>query len=143
MATKMAHAALTVQSTQRCHDFYCGLLGMKVAVDFPINSSEIKTGDPNGTMHVTLLSDDEGSQCIETFEFIGTESRRLGDKCRHDDYWSSHIALCVDDLKSVFDKLVEAGIEVSIPYTDAAGYKFAYVYDYDGFLVELIDSSTY
>lgn len=143
MNTKLAHAALTVKNTDRCLEFYCGLLDMKLAVDFGMQPSTLKTGDPDGKMRVTLIADATGAQVLETFEFIDTEQRRPGEKCQHTDYWCPHVAVTVENLKEVYGKLIEAGVEVSIPYTDSAGYKFAYVYDYDGFLVELIDATTY
>lgn len=143
MNTKFAHAALTVKDTDRCLEFYCGLLGMKLDLDFGIQPAELKTHEAGSKMRVTLISDATGAQVLETFEFIDIEQRRLGEKCLHTDYWCPHIALTVNNLKEVYDKLIDEQIEVSIPYTDEAGYKFAYVYDYDGFLVELIDASTY
>ncbi|WP_165171623.1 VOC family protein [Adlercreutzia sp. ZJ242] len=143
MNTNFAHAALTVKNTDRCLEFYCGLLGMKLDIDFGMQPADIKTNVEGSQMRVTLIADANGNQVLETFEFIDAEQRRFEDKCRHTDYWCPHIALTVDNLKEVYDKLVDAGIEVSIPFTDVAGYKFAYVYDYDGFLVELIDASTY
>lgn len=143
MGIKFGHAALTVKDTDRCLEFYCGLLGLELAVDFGTLPADIKTHKEGSQMRVTLLSDSTESQVIETFEFYDTEQRRLGDKCLHTDYWSPHIAFTVENLKDVYDKMVASGVEVSIPYTEDGGYKFAYVYDYDGFLVELIDASTY
>lgn len=143
MGTKFAHAALTVSSTERCLEFYRDLLGCTVSKDFGVQPAEMKTGIEGTKMRVLLLADATGHEVLETFEFMDIEQRRPGEKAHHTDYWVPHIALTVKNLKEVYDKLVEAGVEVSIPYVEAGGYKFTYVYDYDGFLVELIDEDTY
>lgn len=143
MGIHMAHAALTTHDTEKCLSFYRDLLGSQVAIDYGEQPSELKTHDPDGKMHVMMLADDDGLQCIETFEFYDTEQRELGEKYRHTDFWVPHAAFTVDDLRALYDKLVAEGVEVSIPFTDVGGYQFAYVYDFEGFLVELIGAGTY
>lgn len=144
MGIHMAHAAYCTRDTEKFLAFYRDLLGLSVAIDYGDQPSELKTGDPEGKMHVMMLADSDGSQCMEPFEFYGVDNREFEDnKVRHTDMWVPHVAFTVDGLKEFYDKLVEAGVEVAIPYVDLGGYQFAYVYDFEGFMVEFIDSSTY
>ena len=138
MSVYTGHTAIVVSDFDKSLAFYCGLLGLHVAVDFGEASAEALTKDPNEKMRFALLAADDGLQCIELFQFKGAEQRKLEGKIRHDDLWSSHVCFQSDDVEALYERLVAAGTEVDIPLTDAQGYKFAYLYDPDGYMVELI-----
>lgn len=140
MTTKAGHTALVVSDTEETLRFYRDLLGLKLTKDFGWCNAEQKTGIPGSTMRVTLLATDDGQEVIETFEFEkGLDQRKLGDKARHIDFWSPHMAIIVDDTRAYYDRLVEAGAEIALDYSETPLYRYAYFYDPDGYMVEIFD----
>lgn len=140
MATKVGHTALVVSDTDKTIEFYCNALGLTLSKDFGWCNAEQKTGVPGSQMRVTLLATDDGQEVLETFEFQDDiEQRKLGDKARHVDFWSPHFAIIVDDARVYYDRLVQAGAEVAIDYTETPMYRYAYFYDPDGYMVEIFD----
>ena len=138
MATFTGHTSIAVSDMDKALEFYCGLLGLKMSKDFGTMSAESLTRDPQSKMRFCLLEAEDSLQCVELFQFMGIEQRRVGDKAKHEDFWSSHVAFLLDDIDEVYEKMVAAGVEVDVPLTGSAGYKFAYLFDPDGYMVELI-----
>lgn len=138
MSVYTGHTAIIVSDMEKALEFYRDLLGLKVTVDFGTQSAEFLTHVPGSKQNFCLMAADDGLECLELFEFSNIDQRRLGDKVRHEDYWSSHVAFLFDNIDEVYKRLVDAGIEIDVPLTEAEGYKFAYVYDPDGYMVELV-----
>lgn len=138
MGVYTGHTSITVSDMDRSLKFYCDLLGLRVSTDFGVQPAENMTGVPGSMMRFMLLASDDGLECIELFQFMNTDQRKLGEKALHEDFWSSHVAFLFDDVDAVYEKLVQSGAEVNIPLMELGGYKVAYLHDPDGYLVELI-----
>lgn len=138
MATYTGHTSITVSDFDKSIDFYCNAVGLHVAVDFGESPAEPLTRNPDSTMRFALLAADDGLQCVEIFQFSGIEQRKLAGCARHEDYWSSHICFLTDEIDALYERMVSAGAKVDIPLTDSGGYKFAYLFDPDGYIVELV-----
>jgi catechol 2,3-dioxygenase-like lactoylglutathione lyase family enzyme len=141
MAIFTGHTAIIVSDMERALRFYVDLLGLRVTNDFGggYNDASFLTRTPGSTMKFALLSADDDLQCVELFEFKGCEQAKPFERSNHVDYFSSHIAFLSDDIDSLYEKLIAAGVEVDIPLTEAGGAKFAYLFDPDGYMVELVD----
>lgn len=138
MGVYTGHTSICTADMDAALEFYCGLLGLHVAVDFGRRPAEFLTRVPGSEMRFALLAADDGISCVELFQFFGVEQRRVGESVRHEDYWSSHVALEFDNVDEVYERLVEAGVRIDIPLTESDGYKFSYLFDPDGYMVELI-----
>ena len=138
MSVFTGHTSIAVSDMDRSLEFYCGLLGLHVSVDFGTMPAEALTRDPNSRMRFMLLADDDGLECVELFQFMDIEQRKLEGNARHEDFWSSHVCLKYDNVDEVYERLVAAGAEVDIPLNESGGAKFSYLYDPDGYMVELL-----
>ena len=138
MSAFVGHTSIAVSDYDKSVAFYTELLGLHMDVDFGLMPADMLTRKAGSTMRFCLLADDEGHQCIELFQFIGVEQRKFEGKVRHEDFWSSHVCILYDDVDVVYQRLVDAGVDIDIPLTENSGYKFAYVFDPDGYMVELV-----
>jgi glyoxylase I family protein len=144
MAIFTGHTAIIVSDMEKALDFYVGLLGLRVTNDFggDFVDAQMLTKVPGSTMKFALLSADDGLQCVELFQFEGCEQRKPFERSNHVDYFSSHIAFMTDDIDGIYTRLVDAGVRIDIPLMEAAGAKFAYLFDPDGYMVELVDTKS-
>ena len=138
MGTYVGHTSITVSDFDRSVDFYTNVMGLHMSVDFGLIPADFLTRQEGAMNRFCLLADDEGHQCVEIFEFSNVEQRRFEGKAQHQDFWSSHVCFLYDDIDAAYQRVVNAGTEIDIPLTEAEGWKFAYVYDPDGYLVELV-----
>jgi catechol 2,3-dioxygenase-like lactoylglutathione lyase family enzyme len=144
MTIYTGHTAIIVSNMQKALDFYVGLLGLKVSNDFggEFMDAEFLAKVPGSQQKIMLLEADDGLQCIELFEFRGCEQRKPFERSNHVDYFSSHVAFMTDDIEVLCDRLTAAGVDFDIPLIEAGGAKFAYLYDPDGYMVELVSTDS-
>ena len=111
------HAKLDVADMARALDFYCGKLGCKVIVRYPIPKGEIVQVSPTGhSPGVELWHESDAPAPAQT---------------------GVHIAFAVKDTRALVERLRRAGVEVSEEPFEIGDEVIAFVRDPDGYLVEL------
>lgn len=140
MAIHSGHTSICVSDMGRARDFYCGVLGLKMSKDYGTTPADGLTRVSGSTMTFNLLEDSEGNQCVELFQFENIRQRKFDGTSRHEDFWSSHVCFLFDpeSIDEVYQRIVDSGAGIDIPLSDMDGGKFAYVYDPDGYMVELV-----
>lgn len=139
MAAYTGHTSICVTDMDRSIAFYCDVMGLRVSKDFGTIPAESLTRDDASKMRIVLLAAEDGLECVELFQFFDVEQRRMEGNVRHEDFWSSHVALLYDNIDEAYQKVVDAGVEIDIPLCESDGYRFSYVFDPDGYMVELVE----
>jgi catechol 2,3-dioxygenase-like lactoylglutathione lyase family enzyme len=137
------HAGMTVASLHSALGFYRDLLGLRVTGQGEDEGPELDaiTGLSDVRMRYAEL-DLGGGQLLELVEMIAPAGTPLAQ--RPCDPGASHVALRVDDVDALFERLVAAGVSVAgRPTTITArgawnGARCVYVEDPDGRTVELV-----
>jgi catechol 2,3-dioxygenase-like lactoylglutathione lyase family enzyme len=137
------HAGITVASVAAALAFYRDLLGLSVTDEGEDEGPELDAivGLDGVRMRYAEL-DLGGGQLLEILEYRSPEGTPL--EQRPCDPGASHLALRVDDVDAVWERLAAAGVAVgSPPATITApgpwhGARCAYVDDPDGRSVELV-----
>jgi lactoylglutathione lyase len=137
------HAGITVRSVQSALGFYRDLLGLRVTDEGESDGPELGaiTGLTGIRMRYAELDLGAG-QLLEILEFVTPAGTPLAQ--RPCDPGASHLALRVDDLDALCERLLAAGVGVpGRPTTITApgawrGARCVYVEDPDGRTVELV-----
>lgn len=114
------HSSVIVADTARALTFYCDLLGLE------LDTSRPDLGYPGAWLKV-------GTQQIHLLELPNPDP--VDDRPVHGGR-DRHIALQVTDLKTLVEKIQQAGIDVSL---SKSGRKAAFCRDYDGNAIEFIE----
>jgi catechol 2,3-dioxygenase-like lactoylglutathione lyase family enzyme len=137
------HAGLTVGDIERSIDFYCDLLGMKLAWRQSSDSPYISqlTGLAGTHLLVAYLRpQDSDGPYVELLQYIAPPGTPIDPTPNNPG--TAHVCFFVEDLDREYDRLVETGVKfVSEPNLITAGVhagsKTVYLYDPDGIRVEL------
>ncbi len=119
---RIHHASLIVQNTEKALQFYCDLLGLEV------DPSRPDLGYPGAWLHV-------GEQQIHLLELPNPDP--VSGRPAHGGR-DRHLALAVEQLDVLLERLEAAGIVVS---KSKSGRQAAFCRDYDGNAIELIENS--
>jgi catechol 2,3-dioxygenase-like lactoylglutathione lyase family enzyme len=144
--TKVEHTGITVASLSDALEFWVGALGFKHlhTTDYP-NSCFIENvvGVPGAALTLAMV---EGpGHSIELLEYRAPDGRKVL-RPRSCEVGSVHVALLVDDLDVVLDRVERCGWQpVATPQTvtegECAGFRLTYVRGPDGVTLELIQPS--
>jgi lactoylglutathione lyase len=145
--TGVHHTSFTVSDIERSLEFYSGLLGCEVLWRREIDEKYFCdiVGFPGCRVKAAHLRIPGSAHILELFEYVAP--RGVPADVRTNNPGSSHIALVVEDLVSLYNELVSKGVRFrSAPVTiDAgvnAGGRGAYLLDPDGITVELFQPPT-
>ena len=136
----MRHTGVVVSDMETALNFYCGLLGLKVANDFIEESEHIDQilGFSGIRLRIVKLSLDS-RMLLELFHFLKPKKDSINPPV-----WNigcSHIAFTVDDIDNEYDKLSKAGIRFNCPpcFSPDGYAKYTYCQDPDGTNIELVE----
>ena len=119
---RFRHTMLPVGDLDRSIDFYTRLLGMTLVRE--------RRESPTPTAYVAYGPEDT-HPALELISGTGNAEKK----------WHGHFAIAVADLRPLCAKLEAAGIKFSKPMreggTTASNALYAFVYDPDGFEIEL------
>ncbi|KKB81253.1 lactoylglutathione lyase [Devosia soli] len=125
------HVGMTVSNMDRAVAFYCGLLGLKLALRKPAGQGEVGFFDTGSGMLEIFAT----NAPIERFRDVPAAEAGL-----------RHITFAVTSVDEMFARLVAAGVEVAEKPRDAHNREMirrvAFVRDPDGILVELIERAS-
>ena len=135
------HTGIVVSDMHTSLRFYRDLLGLEVWADFQDDSQMIQdvTGVKGAKVWMTKLKAEDGVS-IELLQYL-SHPQAVPEPRRACDVGCNHVALQVDDLDSLHEKLLAEGIEFNIaPTISAEGFaKVTYCRDPEGVLVELVE----
>jgi glyoxylase I family protein len=139
------HTSFTVSDIERSIAFYRDLLGMKVLWDSV--QAGVKYGGPMcdkitgcaGTeQHIVFLG--LGGSFLELVEYTPTGKPLEGNKAS--DTGSSHICFKTDDIKALYEKLLENNVTVHCSPQEGISQWIMYFRDPDGIILEAIEGRT-
>ena len=142
MAVKaIRHTGIVVSDMQASLRFYRDLLGMEVWADFTDDSPMVQdvTAVPGANLWMVKLKAEDGVS-IELLQYL-SHPEPVPAPRRACDVGCNHIALQVDDLDGLHEKLLREGIEFNVaPVVSSEGFaKVTYCRDPEGVLVELVE----
>ena len=135
------HTGIVVSDMQASLRFYRDLLGLEVWADFEDNSPIVEqvVGVPGAHIWMVKLKAAD-SVSIELLQYL-SHPQPVPAPSRACDVGCNHVALQVDDLDALHEKLVAEGVEFNVaPVVSAqGGAKITYCRDPQGVLLELVE----
>jgi len=135
------HTGIVVSDMKRSLRFYRDLLGMEVWADFKDDSEIIQTITevPGANIWMIKLKAADGVS-IELLQYL-SHPQDVPKPVKAYDVGCNHIALQVDDLDTLYEKLAAEGIRFHAPPTVSSdgGAKLTYCRDPEGVIVELVE----
>jgi catechol 2,3-dioxygenase-like lactoylglutathione lyase family enzyme len=135
------HTGIVVSDMARSLAFYRDLLGMEVWADFKDDTQLVgdAVGEPGANIWMIKLKAPDGGS-IELLQYL-SHPQHVRPPTRACDVGCNHLALQVDDLDAVHQRLTAAGIAFNAPPIFFADYgvKMTYCRDPEGVLVELVE----
>jgi catechol 2,3-dioxygenase-like lactoylglutathione lyase family enzyme len=135
------HVALSVPDLEVAKSFYCDVLGFELAdrYDFHRDDQVDRVLELKGASAKSMMVK-AGNIYLEVFEF-SHPSPATQDARPVCDHGYTHIALEVDDIEAVYDKLAAAGVRWHCPIQevkdDAVWFKSTYGRDAFGNVIEI------
>jgi len=144
--TKLRHVGITTQDMQKALKLYRDIFGFKVVWDEIEESPFIDrlSGMSGVKVHTVKLRDKEGAM-IELLHYLSHPDENFEDNKTKmiNKIGCSHIAITVEDVGEMYDKLINAGLpfnneperhpDINVPA------KVAFCRDYDGTLIEIVE----
>ena len=134
------HTGIVVSDMDRSLPFYRDLLGMEVWADFKDDSAYVQamTGVPGANIWMVKLKAADGVS-IELLQYL-SHPQPVPEESKACHVGCNHVALKVDDLDALHEKLKAAGIRFNAPpaVSPDGGAKVAYCLDPEGVIVELV-----
>lgn len=134
------HTGIVVADMRRELEFYRDLLGMEVWADFRDDSAYVQavTDVPDANVWMVKLKARDGGS-VELLQYLSHPQQPS--PVRACDVGCNHIAVQVDDLNSLHEKLSAVGIRFHAPPTVSpdGGAKVTYCRDPEGVIVELVE----
>lgn len=135
------HIGIVVEDLDKMLEFYCGVLGMKVAKEAVEDGTYIEKliGLESAVVRTVKLAADDGCTLIELLKFEGAIERVQPKKLYHTGI--THIAVTVEDVDAVYKKIVAKGLTPnSPPVTSPDSYaRLFFVQDPEGNYLELVE----
>lgn len=139
--TNVRHVGIVVANMQRSLWFYRDLLGMQVWADYRDHSDYVRaiTATPNADIWMVKLRASDGGS-IELLQYL-SHPQDVPEPRRAFDVGCNHVALQVNDIDAIYQKLKNAGITFHAPPTISSdgGAKVTYCRDPEGVIVELVE----
>ncbi len=136
------HIAIAVEDLDNSRGFYQNILGFEIEWENE-NYTNIQfakvVGLHDANAHVVMMKGH--GTCLELFHYHFPEGERLPLK-RQCDYGLTHFALVVDDLMSLYNRLLSAGVQFNSPPQETRpGVCLTYMKDPEGNIIELVEYS--
>lgn len=146
--TGFIHSGITVKDLEISLDFYVNKLGLEL-ISRQISSNEYISDIVElvnlQEVKIAFIRIPGGNE-IELLEYVGME--RYPGNVRPCDYGSGHICLKVEGIEEMYEYLKLSGVRfrskkiVEITLGANKGSKAIYMYDPDGYIIELMEKST-
>lgn len=136
------HTAISTPDLDRAMRFYQDLIGMKVlsrgSWDKGWETGDRILGLKNTSAEWVMLS--AGNSNLELFQFVSPSGAPQDESRPANDHGISHLCFEVEDIDSLYERFVAAGVHFHCPPQDLQEMgKVTYARDPDGNIVELIE----
>lgn len=135
------HVGITVSDMARSVAFYRDILGFEVTGSGEAFDEEDEPLDLQG-VHLLSTAMTCGDCQIELLQFLSPQGNAVAP--RMSDAGCVHMALAVDNIQDVYQRLVVSGVAVNAPpQKDDSGYEWAYwmfFKDPDGTMIEVVQA---
>ena len=139
MITTIRHTGIVVSDMEREVAFYRDLLGMEVWSDFEDDSDYVQavTEVPGAKIWMVKLKAKDGVS-IELLKYLSHPQEPAPRKAC--DIGVNHVAMQVDDIDDLYEKMKAAGVRFHAPPTVSGdgGAKVTYCRDPEGVILELV-----
>jgi catechol 2,3-dioxygenase-like lactoylglutathione lyase family enzyme len=143
MVTGAWHTGFQVADLERALSFYRDILGFEEIWRRVVDDEYIATlvGYPGVELHQALLRIPGTDHCLELLDYRNVERRPIDTRTANPG--TAHICLHVTDLPAMYDRLSSLGVGFISPPVEPTvgpnrGRLVAYMYDWDGIRVELL-----
>tara|TARA_B100000959_G_C14862959_1_gene575031 strand:+ start:105 stop:566 length:462 start_codon:yes stop_codon:yes gene_type:complete len=140
MIKEVRHVGITVTDMKRSLEFYQNILGLKIEREMNESGKHIDNmlSMQNVSVNTVKMSINDGITLIELLEFKSHPQK--SNNLNISNIGTSHLALTVDNLDDIYEKLLANNIKFnSPPQFSPDGYaKVSFCYDPDGTLIELV-----
>jgi len=140
MIKRIHHAGIGVHDMEASLKFYCGLLGLEKGEDVEVEGplvGEIVGMSPDTKVRIVHLGVCEGQE-LELFQYEKPAASSFSPDFRQCDGGLIHVALWVDDLMGMYERLKAEGVKFNSKPYDLGGTLCVYMRDPDGITVELM-----
>jgi len=138
------HTGITVSNLERSLAFWRDVLGFEYSHSAHQTGERVEqiTGVKGSELKLAVLKTPTGHK-IELLEYLAPDDRVRRNNLRPCDLGHVHVALVVDDLDAIFEKLAtqnwkKAGTPQALTTGPNAGKRVVYVRDPDGTTIELM-----
>jgi len=142
------HTGITVSNLERSLAFWRDILGFEFSHDAHQTGERVEqiTGVKGGELKLAVLKTPTGHK-IELLEYFAPAERKKENAVRPCDLGHVHVALIVDDLDALLQKIAESGWKAagkpqSLTSGPNAGKRVVYVRDPDGTTIEFMQMPT-
>ena len=142
MITNIRHTGIVVSDMEKALFFYHDLLEIgKVVLETVVQSDyhTSLTAAANVKIRVAMLQAHDGNK-VELLQYL-SHPQSPPENVNSYDIGCSHIAVQVEDINKLYEKLINAKVQFNAPpQVDPNGYcSVAYCHDFDGTIVELVE----
>ena len=135
------HTALSVPDMDAAIDFYSGVLGFEVLMNFAWPSGAKPLDDlvglPDSASKVAMLK--LGDTKLEIFQYQNPVGKAQDPERPVSDHGIIHLCLAVSDIQQVYERLCDAGVRFNSPPIDMGAEKCVYGRDPFGNVLELLE----
>jgi len=139
--TNIRHIGIVVSDMQREIEFYRDLLGMEVWWEGRDESQIVRqvTDVPEANIWMVKLKAKDGVS-IELLKYL-SHPQNIPERKKSFDVGCNHIALQIDDIDALYEKLISAGIRFHTPpvISSDGGAKVTCCRDPEGVILELVE----
>jgi catechol 2,3-dioxygenase-like lactoylglutathione lyase family enzyme len=137
---KVNHSGISVSNMEKSLEFYCGVLGLELVMDFDVDRHaglDEVVGMTDAVGRVVMLS--AGDSLVELWCYSHPLGRALPSDYSPSDKGVTHIALEVDDVDEIHMRVVNAGFRAKSAPLDLGIHKTCYVHGPDDEIIELLE----
>lgn len=137
---RVNHSGISVSDIEKSLEFYCGVLGLELVMDFDVDRHaglDEVVGMTNAVGRVVMLA--AGDSLVELWCYSHPLGRALPNDYSPSDKGVTHIALEVDDVDEMHKRVVTAGFRAKSTPLDLGIHKTCYVHGPDDEIIELLE----
>jgi len=136
------HFGIVVSNLEKSLHFYKDILGLKIQRDMLEEGKFVDDilGLQDVKVRTIKMSADEGNTLVELLWYQSHLGRKKEDK-KIFDIGPSHLALTIDNLENLYQKLKSEGVKFNCPpqVSPDGKAKVVYCYDFEGNPIELVE----
>jgi len=139
------HVNLIVSDREKTKAFYCGILGLEIAIESVIEDDEFSRGVglPNTKVLAAFFKLPQNTGLLETFQYVQPQGQPIPEDAKANNGGFQHLCFQVDDIEETYRELTAKGVQfLSTPVTLSTfgGVRFCYFLGPDRELIEILQT---